>query len=228
MITVSTFYKFLSFPDYVAARSALRALLAAHGIKGTVLLADEGINGTLAGTREGLDAFYAWCAEGPIGPLVVKESEGVAAPFKRLKVKLKKELISLGRPADPRAGVGTALAPAEWNALIQRPETIVLDARNAYEVAHGTFRGAINPNTRNFKELPRFIEATLKDKNAPLATFCTGGIRCEKLTAYLRAEGYTNVYQLKGGILAYLKAVPANENVFEGSCFVFDERETVR
>ncbi len=224
MYIVTTFYKFFPFTDYISCKTPLLQLFRSQGIKGTVLLADEGINGTISGTRAAVDAFYAWCEKGAVGTLEVKESETAEPPFKRGRVKLKKELISLGRPAHPRAGVGTYLDSKAWNDLIANPNTIVLDTRNDYELELGTFKGAINPRIHNFRELPDYIETHLTDKTAPIATFCTGGIRCEKLTAYMKEQGYQNIYHLKGGILQYLKDTPKDESLWEGKCFVFDER----
>ena len=203
--------------------------LTRHGIKGSLLISPEGINGTIAGTRAGVDAFLSYLkTEITKEHVEHKESLCDHQPFKRTKVRLKKETISLGEAADPNAPGGQHVEPREWNALIADPDTIVLDARNAYEVHLGTFEGAIDPDTRNFKQLPEFIRHRLGDaKGKKIATFCTGGIRCEKLTPWMRAQGFEQVYQLKGGILKYLEEIPESESAWHGECFVFDERVAV-
>lgn len=225
---VTTFYKFFPFSDYLNYRNDIRDFLASMGITGNLLLASEGVNGTLCGSREAVDATYDYFSTLPIGALEVKESEAEHSAFRRLKVRLKKELISLGRPANAMGKVGTYVEASEWNELIAREGVTLLDSRNDYELEHGTFEGAINPNIDDFKQLPDYIEKTLsEDKTKPIATFCTGGIRCEKLTAYLLEEGYQEVYHLKGGILQYLKDMPKEQSKWQGECFVFDDRITV-
>ena len=224
---VSTFYKFFSFPDYFEHRGALTAFMAERGMVGNVLLAAEGINATVCGTRQAVDELYEYFKTLPIGEVEVKESEADAPSFRRLKIKLKKELISLGKPANAMCKVGEYVDSERWNELISNPDTIVLDSRNDYEFDHGTFEGAINPKIDDFKQLPAFIKQLGPDKEKPIATFCTGGIRCEKLTAYLLDEGYKNVYHLKGGIIQYLKDMPEAESKWQGKCFVFDDRIAV-
>lgn len=224
---VTTFYKFFTFPDYFEYRAEVKSILAQQDIMGNVLLAAEGINGTVCGTRAAIDAMYAAFAALPIGALDAKESQNDTPAFRRLKIRLKKELISLGKPANAMGKVGQYVEPEQWNALISKPGTIVLDTRNDYELEHGSFEGAIDPKIEDFKQLPQFIAAHVGDKDQPIATFCTGGIRCEKLTAYLLEEGYHNVYHLKGGIIKYLQEVPEAESKWQGKCFVFDDRIAV-
>lgn len=226
---VSAFYKFFPFPNYFLHRAALKRLLNEHGIQGTILLAPEGINGTVAGGREAIDALHAWFSQHPeIGPIEVKEHYHDVLPFKKTKVRLKKELISLGAPANPMRTVGDYVEAKDWNDLISDPETILIDTRNDYEIEHGTFKGAVNPHIEDFKELTRYVKTCLEQaKDRPIATFCTGGIRCEKFTAYLKEQGFERVYHLKGGILTYLMEVPQQESLWEGECFVFDERVSV-
>lgn len=228
-IVVSAFYKFFPFPDYFLQRTAAKELLNQYGVKGTLLLASEGVNGTVAGSREAIDALNAWFAAHPdIGVVATKESFTDSMPFSKMKVKLKKELISLGAPAHPMAAVGEYIDPQAWNELISNPETIVLDTRNDYEVEMGSFKGAINPHIKNFKQLAAYTREQLAAmKERPVATFCTGGIRCEKYTAYLVEQGFKHVYHLKGGILKYLEEIPEEKSLWEGSCFVFDDRIAV-
>ena len=224
---VSTFYKFFPFPDYFEYRGVLTDFMSEREILGNVLLAAEGINATICGSRQALDAFYAHAKTLPIGELEVKESEADTPAFRRLKIKLKKELISLGKPANAMRQVGEYVDAEQWNQLIGNPDTLVLDSRNDYELEHGSFEGAINPDIEDFKQLPAFIEQLGMDKEKPIATFCTGGIRCEKLTAYLLDEGYKHVYHLKGGIIQYLKDTAESESKWQGKCFVFDDRIAV-
>ncbi len=231
MITVAALYCFAPFEDPAALKPPLLALCEEHGIKGTLLLAAEGINGTIAGRAEGLAAVIAHirglpgCAE-----LDVKYAQASAMPFQRMKVRLKKEIVTLKVPGvDPSRDVGRYVAPEDWNALISDPDTILIDTRNDYEVAIGTFRGAIDPKTHSFGEFPAWFRAN-RDQwgpNPKVAMFCTGGIRCEKSTAFLRAEGIEDVAHLKGGILNYLEKIPASESLWDGECFVFDERVAV-
>ena len=234
--TVAALYRFARFDDPPALKGPLLTLCEAQAIKGTVLLAKEGINGTIAGSAEGvarvLDHIRALpgCAD-----LDVKFSAAPTMPFGRMKVRIKREIVTLGLSGkgqpdiDPLASVGTYVAPQDWNALIVDPETIVIDTRNSYEVAIGTFPQAINPETRTFREFPGWFrrerERLLGEGKAPkVAMFCTGGIRCEKSTAFLKAEGIEEVYHLQGGILRYLEVVPPAESLWQGECFVFDER----
>ncbi|MEN3349664.1 MAG: hypothetical protein V7632_3299 [Bradyrhizobium sp.] len=230
-LKVAAFYQFAALPDFRALREPLRALAAGHGLKGSVLLAHEGINGTVAGTEEGIDGFVAELRHGPLfggrlGDLELKFSEAAQMPFGRLKVRLKKEIVTLGdTTVDPTRQVGTYVDAADWNALIVSPETLLLDTRNAFEVAMGTFEGALNPKIASFGEFKQFATHHLDPaRHRKIAMFCTGGIRCEKATAYLLARGFDEVYHLKGGILKYLEETPERDSRWRGDCFVFDER----
>ncbi|QDZ09014.1 rhodanese-related sulfurtransferase [Sphingomonas panacisoli] len=230
MIQVAALYRFASFPDPAALREPLLDLCAVEGVKGTLLLATEGINGTIAGPSAGIDRVLSHirtlpdCAE-----LEVKFSTADTMPFHRLKVRLKREIVTMGEAVDPHAGVGTYVAPADWNALIEQPGTIVIDTRNDYEVRVGSFDGAVDPHTASFSDFPAWFRAH-RDEIAGaerVAMFCTGGIRCEKATALLKAEGIEEVHHLQGGILKYLEDVPEAESRWHGECFVFDERVAV-
>jgi UPF0176 protein len=230
-LKVAAFYQFAALPDFRALREPLRALAAGHGLKGSVLLAHEGINGTVAGTEEGIDGLVAELRHGPLfggrlGDLELKFSEAAQMPFGRLKVRLKKEIVTLGdTTVDPTRQVGTYVDAADWNALIASPETLLLDTRNAFEVAMGTFEGALNPKIASFGEFKQFATHHLDPaRHRKIAMFCTGGIRCEKATAYLLARGFDEVYHLKGGILKYLEETPERDSRWRGDCFVFDER----
>lgn len=228
---VATFYRFVSLPDIADLRQRLRAVAEAEGVKGTILLATEGINGTIAGPEAGVRAVLDHLRADPrLADLEAKESWAEEMPFRRLKVRLKREIVTLGVPGlDPTEAVGTYVDPADWNALLADPEVVVIDARNDYEVAIGTFEGAINPETASFRELPDWLDQQLERTDMPrVAMFCTGGIRCEKSTALLRARGFEEVYHLKGGILKYLETVPEDESRWQGECYVFDERVSVR
>ncbi len=230
MYTVAALYHFTRFEDPASLRDPLLALCNAHKIGGTLLLAREGINGTIAGTRAGLDAVLAHIRALPgCADLDHKESTSDVPPFNRMKVRLKKEIVTMGQPdVDPMAGTGHYVAPADWNALIQSPDVAVIDTRNDYEVAIGTFDGAIDPQTKSFGEFPAWWEEN-KDRfhNKKIAMFCTGGIRCEKSTNYLIGQGVEDVYHLKGGILKYLEEVPQDDSTWDGECFVFDARVSV-
>ena len=229
-VAVAAFYKFVRIEDPPMLRGRLLEALRARAMKGTILLAHEGINGTISGAPAAMCAFVGELRADPrFADLVTKDATTDAHPFRRLKVKVKREIISFRRPeADPSVVVGTFVAPADWNALISAPDVLVLDTRNAYEVAAGTFKGAVDPGTRRFGELPQFVEANLDpDKHRRIAMFCTGGIRCEKASAYLKSLGFAEVYHLQGGILSYLAQVPREASLFSGDCFVFDERATV-
>src|ERR1700761_2762213 len=228
---VAAFYQFSALPDFRQLREPLRALCAELGLKGSVLLAHEGINGTLAGAAEGIDGLIRELCDGALfggrlDNLELKFSSAEAMPFQRLKVRLKKEIVTLGcASADPMRQVGTYVEPAEWNALIQRPDTLGIDTRNACEVALGTFEGAVDPGLKSFGDFKDFTARNLDPAKHPrIAMFCTGGIRCEKASTYLLARGFAEVYHLKGGILRYLEGVPEAESRWRGECFVFDER----
>jgi UPF0176 protein len=231
MFTVAALYHFTRFEDPSALKAPLARLACARGVKGTLLLAREGINGTIAGPREGIDAVLAHIRALPgCADLVWKESTAAEMPFGKMKVRLKAEIVTMGAPdVDPRAAVGHYVEPAEWNALISAPDVVVIDTRNDYEVAIGTFEGAIDPKTRSFRDFPQWWqENAARFHNKRIAMFCTGGIRCEKSTNYLMAQGVEQVFHLKGGILKYLEDVPAAESLWQGDCFVFDGRVSLR
>ncbi|WOH83511.1 rhodanese-related sulfurtransferase [Bradyrhizobium sp. BEA-2-5] len=228
---VAAFYQFAALPDFRALREPLRTFCAGLDLKGSVLLAHEGINGTIAGTDQGIDDFVAELRHGALfggrlDNLELKFSEAAQMPFRRLKVRLKKEIVTLGdETADPSRQVGTYVDATEWNALIAAPDIMVLDTRNAFEVAMGTFEGAVDPRIASFGQFKEFAARNLDPaKHRRIAMFCTGGIRCEKASAHLLARGFTEVYHLKGGILKYLEEVPEAESRWRGECFVFDER----
>ncbi|RYI34824.1 MAG: rhodanese-related sulfurtransferase [Acetobacteraceae bacterium] len=230
MLTVAALYHFSRFPDPAALKPALVEVCAAQGVKGSLLLAPEGINGTIAGSRDGIDAVLAAIRSLPgCAGLEWKESFADSMPFGRMKVKLKREIVTMGQPdVDPLARVGNYVAAQDWNALISDPETVVIDTRNDYEVAIGTFRGAVDPETRAFGQFPDWWEANRKRfAGKRIAMFCIGGIRCEKSTNYLLGQGVDQVYHLKGGILKYLEEVPASDSLWQGECFVFDDRVSV-
>ncbi|SEP63971.1 UPF0176 protein [Loktanella sp. DSM 29012] len=230
MFTVAALYHFTRFADPAALRGPLLDTCQAHGISGTLLLAGEGINGTIAGTRAGIDAVLAHIRTLPgCADLARKESHATEQPFNRMKVRLKCEIVTMGQPdVNPAEGTGTYVTPADWNALIQSDDVAVIDTRNDYEVAIGTFDGAIDPQTRSFGEFPAWWEANKhRFHNKRIAMFCTGGIRCEKSTNYLRQQGVEDVYHLQGGILKYLEEVPQDQSTWNGSCFVFDGRVSV-
>jgi UPF0176 protein len=233
-ICVAALYKFTPFEDCAAIRAALAPLCGKAGIRGTLLLAREGINGTIAGTDAAIERVLSAIRQIPgCEMLEVKFSRAPALPFHRMKVRIKREIVTMGEPdIDPLASVGHYVASADWNALISDPETIVIDTRNDYEVAVGTFAGAIDPRTKSFRDFPAWFRAEREHllgqgKTPKVAMFCTGGIRCEKSTAFLKAEGVEDVYHLQGGILKYLETVPAEQSLWEGECFVFDQRVTV-
>jgi UPF0176 protein len=232
-VCVAALYRFAPLADHAAIRAPLLELCESKGVKGTLLLAHEGVNGTIAGTDAGIAAVVGHIRAIPgCEGLDVKYSRAPEMPFHRMKVRLKREIVTMGEPEiDPLASVGHYVAPADWNALISDPETIVIDTRNDYEVAAGTFAGAIDPETRSFREFPQWFrdrrEELLGKGVKRVAMFCTGGIRCEKSTAFLKGEGIEEVYHLKGGILKYLETVPAKDSLWQGECFVFDRRVTV-
>ena len=229
-IVVAALYHFARFPDFEKFQKPLLDICQENEIKGTLLLAQEGINGTIAGSRNGIDAVLAFIRANPIFMrLEHKESFTDEMPFYRMKVRLKKEIVTMGvEDIDPNEIVGTYVAPQDWNDLITDPDTIVIDTRNDYEVAIGTFEGAVDPKTKTFREFPDWVRAQ-KDlnKNTKIAMFCTGGIRCEKSTAFMKQEGFEEVFHLKGGILKYLEEIPADKSKWNGDCFVFDERVSV-
>jgi UPF0176 protein len=228
---VATFYKFVYLSDFAAKQKPLEKYCQQQEIKGTILLAAEGINGTIAGSRQGIDAVLEWLrGDSRLADLEPQESYTDSPPFQRMKVKLKKEIVTFGLPeTNPNQQVGTYIEPKEWNKLINDPEVIVIDTRNQYEVDIGTFKGANNPKTDSFREFPDYVAAHLDpQQHKKVAMFCTGGIRCEKASSFLLSQGFSQVYHLKGGILKYLAEVPAEESLWEGECFVFDERVTVK
>ena len=231
-LVVAALYQFVELPDYRTIRSPLLDTCMSHGLRGTLLLAEEGINGTIAGTREGIDAVKQWLdADGRFDRLEYKESlmdaEGV--PFYRMKVKIKKEIVTLGQGhIEVSRNTGKKVDADTWDALIQDPDCIVIDTRNTYETAIGTFERSTDPNTTNFREFPEYVNNHLsKRKKQKVAMFCTGGIRCEKASAYMREQGFEDVYQLDGGILQYLEDRQQQPSQWRGQCFVFDERVAV-
>jgi UPF0176 protein len=230
-LKVAAFYQFARLPDYRKLREPLRASCAGLELKGSILLAPEGINATLAGSDDAVDAFVEELQHGPLfggrlDHLELKFSQSAIMPFQRLKVRLKKEIVTLGDAnVDPTQHVGIYVEPAEWNALIAGPDTLVIDTRNAFEVAMGTFDGAIDPGITSFGQFKEFAAQKLDPaRHKRIAMFCTGGIRCEKASSYLVARGFGEVYHLKGGILKYLEGVAEHESRWRGECFVFDER----
>jgi UPF0176 protein len=227
MLTVAALYHFTRFEDPAALKGPLAKIACANGVRGTLLLAPEGINGTIAGTRDGIDAVLAHVRALPgCEGLDWKESPAEAMPFGKMKVRLKREIVTMGQPdVDPRAAVGHYVEPADWNALISAPDVAVIDTRNDYEVEIGTFAGAVDPGTRSFRDFPAWWQAN-RDRFAGkrVAMFCTGGIRCEKSTNYLLSQGVEDVFHLKGGILKYLEEVPQQDSLWQGDCFVFDGR----
>ncbi|MDP5137344.1 rhodanese-related sulfurtransferase [Rheinheimera baltica] len=231
MYVVAALYKFVHLPDYVTLRDALYETMVANNVKGTLLLAEEGINGTICGLRAGVDAVKAWLdADGRFTALSYKESFAEELAFYRTKVKLKNEIVTMGVAGiDPAHIVGTYVKGDDWNQLISDPDTVVIDTRNDYEVAIGTFKNAVNPNTTTFREFPQWAADNLdKTKHKKVAMFCTGGIRCEKSTAFLKEQGFDEVYHLDGGILKYLEETPVEQSLWQGECFVFDQRVAVK
>lgn len=228
---VATFYKFVPLSDFAVRKQPLLEFCQRQGIKGTILLAPEGINGTIVGTRQEIAAVLAFLRSEPLlADLEHKETFTRSSPFRRMKVKLKKEIVTLGLPeVDPNQQVGNYVEPQKWNELITDSEVIVIDTRNQYEVDIGTFKGAIAPKTRSFREFPDYVVNHLNpQQHKKVAMFCTGGIRCEKASSFLLSQGFQEVYHLKGGILKYLEEVPHEESLWQGECFVFDERVAVK
>ena len=231
-ITVAALYRFTRFDDPAALREALLGRCKALGIKGTLLVAHEGLNGTIAGAPDAIDEMIATLRDLPgCAALDVKYSQAPEMPFLRMKVRVKREIVTMGvEDIDAAHDRGDYVDPADWNALIARPDTVVIDTRNQYEVAIGSFAGAVDPGTESFRDFPAWFDAqaeALRESGKTIAMFCTGGIRCEKATAYVKAQGFDQVYHLQGGILRYLETVPETENRFEGDCFVFDQRVSV-
>lgn len=228
--TVCAMYKFVSLPDFESIRQPLLTFMESENIKGTLLLAEEGINGTVSGTQVAIDKLLAWLnKDDRLNPMSYKVSYDTEQPFHRTKVKLKKEIVTLGVDGiDPRHTVGTYVKPNDWNALISDPDVMVIDTRNDYEIEIGSFKNAIDPKTKSFREFPDYVAENLDPKqHKKVAMFCTGGIRCEKSTAYMKQQGFEEVYHLEGGILQYLEDVPKEESLWEGDCFVFDNRVAV-
>lgn len=227
---VAALYKFAKLDDCAALRAPLQARCDALGITGTLLLAGEGVNGTIAGTRAGIDQILAYLRSDPrLADLPHKESTAELAPFYRMKVKLKQEIVTMGVPdIDPTERVGQYVKPEDWNALISDPNVLLVDTRNDYEVEVGTFKGAVDPHITTFREFPDYVKTHFDpDKQPRVAMFCTGGIRCEKASAYMLQQGFPEVYHLQGGILKYLENIPAEDSLWQGECFVFDQRVAV-
>lgn len=228
---VATFYQFLDLPDWEAWRSPLLDYCKQQKVWGTILLAHEGINGTIAGQNDAVDRVLAYLNQAlGLTELTPRWSEATTQPFGKMKVKLKSEIVTFGQPnIRPAQQAGTYVAPEDWNTLIADPDVLVVDTRNAYEVRIGSFEGAVDPQTDKFRDFPAYVEQALNPKQHPkVAMFCTGGIRCEKASAYLKQQGFEAVYHLKGGILNYLETVPPEESLWQGECFVFDERVAVK
>ena len=229
-ITVATFYKFIKLPDISDRQPVLLSYCEAQAIKGTILLATEGINGTIAGTPEAIATVFSYLRRDPLlADLEYKKSYVNTLPFARMKVRLKKEIVTIGLPeVDPSEQVGTYVNPQDWNHIIQDPEVTVIDTRNDYEVSIGSFQGATNPHTDSFREFPEYVKQNLDPgKHKKVALFCTGGIRCEKATSFMLSKGFPQVYHLKGGILRYLGEISSIESLWSGECFVFDKRVAV-
>lgn len=229
LFTIAALYEFKNIDSPLELKLLLKSALDDHNIVGTILVAEEGINGTVAGSQQAIDALYQLLTErlgfNPSWKLSYAEHQ----PFLRSKVRLKKEIVTMGQAsAQPQCQVGTYVAPEDWNALLQDPEVVVIDTRNDYEYDVGTFKGALNPDTETFRAFPQYVKQHLDpEKHKKVAMFCTGGIRCEKASSWMLAEGFEQVYHLKGGILKYLEEVDEEQSMWEGECFVFDERVTV-
>lgn len=229
-IIVAALYKFATLPDYREMQPGLHEFCDRHKLYGTLLLAEEGINGTVAGTRDAIDTLIAFLrSDQRLADLEHKESHADVMPFTRMKVKLKKEIVTLGvEGINPNNKVGIYVAPEDWNALISDPDVVLIDTRNGYECDIGTFRGAIDPGTASFREFPSFVSQNFSPaKHKKVAMFCTGGIRCEKASSLMVEQGFEQVYHLQGGILKYLETIPPEESMWQGECFVFDQRVSV-
>jgi UPF0176 protein len=230
MLVVAALYKFADLPDFEALHDKLEAILQENKILGTLIIAAEGLNGTVCGTREAINALKAFLlADTRFAGIEYKEAQAQQNPFRRAKVKIKSEIVTMGQPmVSPGKNPATYVSPAEWNRLLDDPEVIVLDVRNDYEVAIGTFAGSENPKTQTFREFPEYVSQKLSDKrDKKIAMSCTGGIRCEKAGAYLKQLGFAEVYSLKGGILQYLQDCPQTQSKWQGECYVFDDRVSV-
>ncbi len=231
MHTICALYKFTRLDDFEAIQIPLKSFLNSLAIRGTLLLAREGINGTISGSKDNIEKVLDYLqSDTRFNGIDFKYSYSEKIPFKRLKVKLKKEIVTMGlKEIDPTHSVGTYVKPKDWNDLINDPDVVLIDTRNNYEYEIGSFMGAINPKTETFREFPKFTKNNLeKYRNKKIAMFCTGGIRCEKSTAYLKSEGFENVFHLQGGILKYLEEIGEDESLWEGECFVFDDRVAVK
>jgi UPF0176 protein len=229
MFVITTFYKFVELTDLEALRFKLYKFCNDNKIKGTILIAKEGVNSTITGTRQAIDGFYQFVKSiEEIADLTFKESYSEEVPFKKLKVKIRKEIVTFGVDLD-MSQVGKHLSPAQWDEVISREDAIVIDTRNDYEIVFGTFENAIDPKTRNFTDLIEWVDKNLteKDKNKPVAMFCTGGVRCEKSTAFMLKKGFKEVYHLDGGILSYFEKTKNASGKWKGRCFVFDDRIAV-
>ncbi|WP_182868066.1 oxygen-dependent tRNA uridine(34) hydroxylase TrhO [Stieleria mannarensis] len=229
-IVVAALYRFVALPHHQQLRPSIESVLAENDVKGSLLLASEGINGTIAGSRAGIDAVLEHLRSIPeFAELEVKESACAEQPFRRSRVRLKREIVTMGvQGIDPNQSVGTYVDPSDWNDLISDPDVVLIDTRNEYEISIGSFEGAQNPHTESFREFPEFVDKHLDPaKQKKVAMFCTGGIRCEKSTALLKQKGFQEVYHLRGGILKYLETVPQSESKWNGDCFVFDQRVSV-
>jgi len=226
-IMIIALYKFVELPDYCEMKEPLLALCLQHNIKGTILLAKEGINGTISGARDDIQRIVDYLyAEPRFADITYKTSFANEQPFSRMKVRPRKEIVTLGIPdIKPELQTGIEVVPENWNELISDSEVIVIDTRNTYETELGTFQGAVDPKTESFRDFPHYVEQQLSEyKDKKIAMFCTGGIRCEKASAYLLANGFSEVYQLQGGILNYLAKIPKENSLWQGECFVFDDR----
>ena len=228
---ITTFYKFVSIHDFEKKAGTLRDLCREKAIKGTIILACEGINGTIAGSPPAIEEVLSFLRCDPrLADLEHQQSPSKSPPFHRLKVRLKKEIVTMGMPdLVPQQGVGTYVSPQDWNALIADPQVLVIDTRNTYEVAIGSFQGATNPHTYSFREFPDYVRQQLSPtRHQKIAMFCTGGIRCEKASSFLLSQGFDQVYQLKGGIINYLEQISPEDSLWQGECFVFDQRIAVK
>jgi UPF0176 protein len=228
--TVAALYQFVSLPDFRNLREPLRDLCHSLNIQGSLLLAHEGLNGTVSGTTNEIQEFITQLKDAPLfggrlDRLELKLSTAAVSPFRRMKVRLKKEIVTFGDTTDPLQRVGRYVAARDWNALLESPDVLLIDTRNAFEIEVGTFEGAIDPNITRFSEFRDFVHTSLDPaKHKKIAMFCTGGIRCEKASSYMLSQGFEEVYHLKGGILKYLEDIPEEQSKWRGDCFVFDQR----